>query len=204
MAGRALFVVSLLAGAPAAHAWQVVAEVSVRFSVELSCRATTGPVVEVSAEASTGSTKGSSRSKEPQADATQDVLPNSSQGRACSSDDVCDDAESCVNGTCEKPAEEPPMMLERKGPELYLRGHAAQLRQDVALGDGPVIAVLSATQHVPRTTLGRVMRANHRELLKLIGDDSDEKWPGAFLRRLNELSRPAVSRVEPARGSRGT
>ncbi|MBL8953811.1 MAG: hypothetical protein JNK82_23750 [Myxococcaceae bacterium] len=191
MAGRLSFVVMMFAVVPAAHAWDVVGYVSLRLVSEVSI----GPMVKLSSEASSESTR-AQNGAERRAEAKPDEPLDPAAPRACSSNDVCDDGQRCVNGSCEFPPEpppapqQPPMMLERqKATELYLRAHAAQLKQDVALGDGPIVAALSVTEHLPRAALGRVLRANHRELLKLIGDDCDEEWAGTFLRRVTELSR---------------
>ncbi len=202
MAGRGIVIVSVLLGAPAAHAWQVFAEISFRASVEITCRVTTGPLVQASAEGSTQASGQSSKSSSHQAEQA-DATPAEANPRACSSERVCVEGQVCVNGECElAPPPPPPVLLQReaapeprlaelqrRSTQVYLREHASQLRQDVALGAGPVISTLSSVEQVPAVKLGRVLRAHHAELLALIGDGADEKWPERFLQRVTELSR---------------
>lgn len=100
----------------------------------------------------------------------------------CSSGLQCAQGQSCVSGQCLSPPPSPPSSsLQRKGSELYVRERAVQLRQDLALGEGPVISTLASLQGVSPAKLGRAMRARRAELVAVMGDGSDPTWPARFL-----------------------
>ena len=100
----------------------------------------------------------------------------------CASDLQCLQGERCVNGQCLTPPPTPPSSsLQRRGSELYLRERSMQLRQDLALGEGPVIATLAALKGVSPGALGRAMRARRAELVAVVGDGSDPTWPARLL-----------------------
>lgn len=100
----------------------------------------------------------------------------------CESDVHCMQGQRCVNGECLTPPPTPPSSsLQRKGSELYLRERAVQLRQDLALGEGPVIATLATLKGVSPAALGRAMRARRAALVAVMGDGSDPSWPARFL-----------------------
>lgn len=101
----------------------------------------------------------------------------------CASDLQCTQGQRCVNGQCLTPPPPPPpsSSLQRRGSELYLRERAVQLRQDLALGEGPVIATLASSQGLSAARLGRAMRSRRGELVAMMGDGSDPSWPARFL-----------------------
>jgi len=194
---RAMFAATLLA-APAAHAWEVVAQVSIRMFAETSVYA-----LGASSKASTdGSTHGGrSEPTEEQAAAApgrpgeprdDDPPPPPPAPEQSPSEPGPEPKREPLRPRGREPqpaappaaSEERPMMLWRKSTELYLREHASQLKQDVALGDGPVVSALAAMQVLPPARLGKLLRANHTELLALIGDPGDTEWPERFLKRV--------------------
>ena len=112
----------------------------------------------------------------------------------CSSDVQCLQGQSCVNGRCLTPPPFPPSSsLERRGTEVSLRERAVQLRQDLALGDGPVLASLALQHKVTVRKLGLLIRANRDEFRALVGDLTDDTWPARFLERVDQLLAPRRS-----------
>lgn len=119
----------------------------------------------------------------------------------CSSDSDCETSKRCLNGAClaappsvpapasdeSNPALLPGAALIRRGAEIYLRDRAVQLREELALGAGPLIRGLAAIRGVDPQRLGRMMRANRTELTKLIGGGWRAEWAGDFLRRVDAL-----------------
>lgn len=122
------------------------------------------------------------------------------QAPQCTSDEHCMQGQSCVNGTCMSPPPFPPpsSSLERRGTELYLRERAAQLREDVALGGGPVLASLALEHKVTVRKLGLILRANRAELRHLVGDRADTTWPARFLDRVEQLLSPKLAATQRA------
>ena len=115
----------------------------------------------------------------------------------CSDEVPCGGRQSCVKGRCVSPPP-PESSLERRRLELVVRQHERQLRQDLALGEGPVINELAAFRRVSPRELGRLMRANQRSLSQTLGDGPDATWPARFLERVDELT---VSLSPRGRGS---
>lgn len=107
----------------------------------------------------------------------------------CSTDTQCYQGQSCINGQCINPPPPPPpgASLWRRGSELFLRDRTVQLRQDLALGEGPVIATLADLHGVPARVLGRAMRARRAELVAIVGDGKDVTWPRRFLLEVEAL-----------------
>lgn len=111
----------------------------------------------------------------------------------CESDAQCAPGQRCVSTQCLSPPPMPPSSsLPRRGTELYLKGRSVQLREDLALGQGPVISTLAAIEGVPAAQLGRQLRAHRAELIKVIGEGRDERWAGKFLTEVEAISHPAV------------
>lgn len=111
----------------------------------------------------------------------------------CESDAQCAPGQRCVSTQCLSPPPMPPSSsLPRRGTELYLTGRSVQLREDLALGQGPVISTLAAIEGVPAAQLGRQLRAHRAELIKVIGDGTDERWAANFLTEVEAISNPAV------------
>ncbi|MDP1822337.1 MAG: hypothetical protein Q8L48_03815 [Archangium sp.] len=101
----------------------------------------------------------------------------------CSTDAHCYQGQSCINGQCISPPPPPPpgASLWRRGSEFFLRDRTVQLRQDLALGEGPVIATLAELHGVSTHVLGRAMRARRAELVAIMGDGKDPAWTRRFL-----------------------
>lgn len=118
----------------------------------------------------------------------------------CSAEVSCAEGQSCMNGFCMSPPP-PPSSLLRKGTEVYVRMNVRQLKQDLALGEGPVISTLARFRGVSAKELGPLMRAHRGELAQTLGDPADNSWPGRFLSRLDALS-SSTQRVALLRRSR--
>lgn len=111
----------------------------------------------------------------------------------CENDGQCAPGQRCLDTQCLSPPPMPPSSsVPRRGTELYLTSRVVQLREDLALGEGPVISTLAAIEGVSATKLGRQLRARRAELIKLVGDGSDERWAGRFLSEVEALSKPGV------------
>lgn len=124
------------------------------------------------------------------------------QVQECSSEVQCAPGQSCVSGRCMSPPPSPPSTsLQRRGLEVYLRERGAQLRQDLALGEGPVLSHLALEQQVTPRKLGLIMRANRVGLGGLVGDGGDTAWPARFLEKLDQLLAPQRAEVTPAAGA---
>ncbi len=114
------------------------------------------------------------------------------ESRECESDHDCHSSSQCAQKRCvSRPAAgtspATPTSLRRQGAELYLRARRVQLREELALGRGPMINVLARVEQVPAQQLGRTLREHHAELSALIGDEADPKWSTRFLARVDEL-----------------
>jgi hypothetical protein len=86
---------------------------------------------------------------------------------------------------------------------VYLRERAAQLRQDLALGEGPVLTNLALQRRVSSRRLGLILRAHRAELSGLVGEETDTTWPVRFLEKVDQLMTPksasaARAETEPA------
>ena len=107
---------------------------------------------------------------------------------SCSSDAQCGAGQVCGAGAC---IAAPPLpdatSMRRRGSELYLRERAVELREELALGRGPLITGLANAQGVPARELGRTLREHRAELVALIGDGSDTQWSAKFLSRVDTL-----------------
>ncbi len=104
----------------------------------------------------------------------------------CSDDRACAPGSSCSNGRClSAPPVPPSVQLLRRGSELFLRDRAVQLREELALGRGPVISGLAAIRGLPPATLGRTIRTHGSELRGLIG--AGDSWASTFLARIDAL-----------------
>lgn len=112
--------------------------------------------------------------------------PEPPPASGCVSPDQCPQGQPCVNGRCLPP---PSSSLWKRGSELYLRERAVQLRQDLALGEGPVLATLATLQGVSAAELGRAMRGRRAALMQVIGDATDPRWPSRFLEELEAVCR---------------
>jgi len=124
---------------------------------------------------------------------SQPQLPQPVRMQPCNSDTQCVQGQSCVSGQCLSPPPAPPSSsLQQKGSELYVRERAVQLRQDLALGEGPVISTLAALRGVSAVTLGKAMRARRAELVAVMGDGSDPTWPRRFLLEVESSCLPNV------------
>jgi Cys-rich repeat protein len=121
----------------------------------------------------------------------------------CTADAQCGEGQSCMSGYCMS-APPPPSSLLQRATELYVRENAAQLRQDLALGEGPVIATLARWRRVSAKELGKLMRAHRESLTPMLGDRSDTKWAARFLEQLVVLQRASTARLPlPAKRGEG-
>jgi len=118
----------------------------------------------------------------------------------------CHPAYECSAGRCitrpfvssppppesEPPPPPPPQTsMRRQGSELLVRDRVVELREELALGRGPVISYLARIEGVPPEKLGRALREHRAELLGLIGAADGSAWAGQFLNRVEQLCRPA-------------
>lgn len=110
----------------------------------------------------------------------------------CTSNAQCAEGQNCLNGFCMSPPPAPSSLLLRSS-ELYVRVNVAQLEQDLALGEGPVISTLARLQKISPKELGKLMRANRAELSAMLGDRADTTWPKRFFERLDQLQRRATA-----------
>lgn len=106
---------------------------------------------------------------------------------ACRDGASCGPGQSCVDGRCATAPPTPPVSLHRRSTELLLRDRSAQLRQELALGGGPLLATLALGHRASPAALGRLLRAHHRELGPLIAEPTDPLWPARFLDRVDAL-----------------
>jgi hypothetical protein len=107
----------------------------------------------------------------------------------CESESECSLSQTCSNGQCVSIPPAPSSSLRRRGSELYLRERAVELREELALGQGPVINGLANVEGVPAKKLGRALREHRAELARLMGEGPD--WPARFLTRVDALCGPS-------------
>lgn len=107
----------------------------------------------------------------------------------CVSDSECRSSQTCSNGQCATIPPAPSSSLRRQGSELYLRERSVELREELALGRGPVINALANMEGVPAQALGRALREHRAELAQLMGDGPG--WSAKFLTRVDALCRPS-------------
>jgi hypothetical protein len=119
----------------------------------------------------------------PPPPATEPETPASFRAVECSADVPCGDRQSCVNGVCVSPAPPPSSALERAVMERYVLEREVQLRQDLALGEGPVIATLARYSRASVKDLS----AHRKELARTLGQD--RKWPARFLAMVETFTR---------------
>lgn len=107
----------------------------------------------------------------------------------CARDSDCTSGNMCepTRGECVR-RDSAAVSQRRDAIALWLRDRVVEVREELALGRGPVIGTLANAAAVPAPTLGRALRANRAELLKLIGDGSDVTWSARFLHRVEELA----------------
>lgn len=116
------------------------------------------------------------------------------QVQQCSGDVQCTQGQRCLSGRCMSPPPSPPSTsLQRRGTEVYLRERAVQLRQDLALGEGPVLSHLALQHEISARKLGLIARAHRAALFSLVGDGSDTAWPARFLDKVDQLLAPQRS-----------
>lgn len=187
---RSLTFILCLTSAASFAQGEIVGEIVVRLLAP-TVAATSAGLTGLSTELS----KGSSRAREGQAAAQAE----------CSTDSDCHSAYACRGGQCvtvsaaptpvEAPLSPPPpppeSTLRWRGSEVFLRARVVELREELVLGRGPVIATLAGVERVDPAALARTLRAHRAELLLLIGDGADEAWASRFLHRLDALVQPA-------------
>lgn len=111
------------------------------------------------------------------------------QMQQCSGDVQCYQGQSCVNGRCMSPPPSPPSteLMKRRGTEIYLRERGPQLRQDLALGEGPVLTTIALERQLSTRKLASLIKAHRAEFTGLVGDGSDTTWPRRFLEKIDQL-----------------
>lgn len=107
----------------------------------------------------------------------------------CQSDAECRLSQTCSSGQCVSTPPAPSSSLRRQGSELYLRERAVELREELALGQGPVINGLANVEGVSAKKLGRALREHRAELALLIG--AGPEWSAKFLTRVDALCGPS-------------
>lgn len=100
----------------------------------------------------------------------------------------CTDGEQCLEGLCV-----PPSSLRERGLELQLRARATELREELALGEGPLLTALAAHYEVDARRFGRVARAHRDELVAVM--NADRAWPRRWVQQLPRLAAEARSGV---------
>ncbi len=104
----------------------------------------------------------------------------------CRQDADCNGRYRCSAQQCVAVADGPAQHEQQAA--LFLRTRAVELREELALGKGPVIDGLAGAQGRPPAELGKVLKANRVALRALIGDGSDPGWSTRFLAHLDSLS----------------
>ena len=107
---------------------------------------------------------------------------------ACRFDADCHQSYECLANQCvQRSASGVPASQRQQQVELFLRSRAVELREELALGRGPVIDGLAGAQGKPPAALRKVIKAHHAELRAVIGDGSDPAWSARFLSKLDAL-----------------
>ena len=193
---RCLLIGSLVA-TPCALAQGQILGMSLAQSSAQSCGQLLGASLGASSEGTSNSSKGRAATRE---------APDTCRTQAdCPADFICYRFETSGERHCSKQATreaEPPKSaaatddptlrasseLIRRGAELFLRERVVQLREELALGKGPVITALAAARGESAVKLGRTLRAHRAQLVEVISDASGSDWAGEFLRRVDLLS----------------
>ena len=110
----------------------------------------------------------------------------------CASHRDCADTYQCSAHRCVR-RDDPKATQQRDATRLFLEARVVELREELALGRGPVIAGLAAAAEVPAAKLGLAMRAHRAELVALIGDGSDPGWAARFLQQVDALGATACA-----------
>jgi hypothetical protein len=108
----------------------------------------------------------------------------------CETPADCGAGKTCASGRCAAEPPLPPTSLRRQGSELYVRERVVELREELALGQGPVINGLANVEGVSAKKLGRALREHRAELVALIGDGSGDAWASKFVTRVEQLCGP--------------
>lgn len=111
------------------------------------------------------------------------AVPSGVDGR-CGQDSDCASGLVCRASYCAIPEQ---VRLKDEATHVFLAARAVELREELLLGKGPVIATLANVTAVPAPKLGQTLRAHRTELIALIGDGSDPHWSARFMKRVNVL-----------------
>lgn len=108
--------------------------------------------------------------------------------QACRADSDCTGTYRCSNNECVQRAAAAPVSQRQQTVELLLRQRAVELREELALGRGPVIRDLAAAQGVAPATFGPLLKQHRVALVAIIGDGKDPAWAARFRAQLDALS----------------
>lgn len=114
---------------------------------------------------------------------------------ACQDSSQCAGGERCLDGQCVPSSSSLDQRL-----ELQLRGRATELREELALGGGPLISLIAAHSRMEPRALGGLVRAHRQELVALMNESRG--WPGPWLRRVQGLAAEANRGGSTATASR--
>lgn len=96
--------------------------------------------------------------------------------RDCADTYRCDGARQCVR------RDHAATRQRDEAAQAFVAEHAVALREELALGRGPVLTAIGGEG------AGRKLKPHRAELLALIGDGSDPGWPARFLARADALT----------------
>lgn len=108
--------------------------------------------------------------------------------RSCHDDGDCADTTRCERQQCVRRGAVAATQRDDAA-RLFLRSRAVALREELALGRGPVLAAVAGE------AAGPALKAHRAELVALIGDGSDPAWPDRFLARAAALVSPLAGAV---------
>lgn len=106
---------------------------------------------------------------------------------ACTVDGDCTAGYVCWDRHCrlaqERTTLPSPTAQNDEALQLFVRVRAVELREELALGQGPVLAAVAGP------TAGATLKLHRAELLALMGDGTALDWPGRFVDRARALAR---------------
>ncbi len=107
------------------------------------------------------------------------------EGDACADDLACAEGFECWGRQCRATTRE--LSDRRALMTMHLKSRANELREELAVGQGPVVRSLARFSDQTERTVGRTLRDNRGEMLAVLGDGSDPTWPERFLVQLEQL-----------------
>lgn len=115
---------------------------------------------------------------------------------ACASSRDCADTYQCSAQQCVR-RDDPKSSQRQEATRLFLEARVVELREELALGRGPLIDGLAASAAVPAGALGQTLRAHRAQLVALIGDASDPTWAARFLAQVDALAAAGATACAP-------